>query len=1148
MINEIILDTVFFFFAENDVDTGCIKSTDESATFTVEKSMTQSCTTLPVTFVTASNSDVAGQLLSRNEFTRKVAELEPYDKFRENIQEASKDEGIQPEKISEAGDEITLPSHAELNEETCDCKIMLESYNATNSELSADDSVELDFNLNKLSNLTITNDICINDTVEETPATDNNANEDFPLNIIVEESNGPCVLEKSLCSKNVSLDSETEVDQVSTLPILESECISDSNNFLSHTDSKVSTSDTIEDSAPNCQASVADFETSISNTIPTISDSVESFTDSKASFSNDEHTFFDSVQTVSKSKESVCDSEASVSGSNKLGLDSIQSIFDSKLLISGTKASASELVSESKMLVSESKNYSSKSEASVSGLKATVLGSEALVSDSKISVSESKASISVSKISVSDSTTSVSELKDSISQLENSVLESKKSVTESEPFVSYSKASVSVSKKSPSDLKSLDAGSKMPLSGSKIFVSDSKALVSGSISSISVLEESSSDSKTSYTGTKSFVSGSKAPVSESKMSDSNLKESVSESLSSVPLSKKSISDSKTSDIVTISSVSESKVTASDSKITVSARKNKRVNKSRSDSSTNEISRSNDMYSKRSSPHSHDVSGGKYVLDETSCKKSDNSRTTEPSKIQTENVRNSYGRNNSSNNVEISQKSDSVYNERLSRNVSYSKNSKEDNAIDIDHDTKQSKFASNVISKTEIPSLDVLKDITKNKKKYTIYMPSTIQCEENISHYLDQRKKNSPKFIDFPNGDHSHKIVMKQLFNPEDPSKPIMVPVEEEETLKSVEPNILLIPERSNHDGETYDKLMASIEKGSNEISYYINTNRIPREFTCIMDIRRYLQRCYLKLFSLNVKLCYENKIQFDMWNILYHSLIEKLRSYIEETPKLRDKSLSTLKLLVLDGHDFLQKLVATLEKKYDVSLKDAASIETLDEHPKSVPRISMIALVVIQNLLLNLGDLARYRQSVSSVEHMPLLPNRWYGLAARLYPYNGRPWHQLAILSFMSQKRPLDIYYYNARSLMATNAVMSANDMLMTFFDNVSRKIKSVKDDLEALPDEVLLDEQDEKQTARQNRGELCREVWIRPTGGRATSRRVTTTQTEDPVAILEQALTPDQVIYKVFRLPQSINDVVYIFGKSKHLICQIVEISRDHG
>ena len=130
------------------------------------------------------------------------------------------------------------------------------------------------------------------------------------------------------------------------------------------------------------------------------------------------------------------------------------------------------------------------------------------------------------------------------------------------------------------------------------------------------------------------------------------------------------------------------------------------------------------------------------------------------------------------------------------------------------------------------------------------------------------------------------VVTRQLFNPTDPSKPFVVPITSRNT-RVPSPSVygaagtedgyatLSNSVADGVDGSTgdIDELLHNINKGECDIQYYVNSNQIPREFARIMDIRVYLQKCYIKLFSTSISLCHKKNVESQMWKTLYYTII-----------------------------------------------------------------------------------------------------------------------------------------------------------------------------------------------------------------------------------------------------------------------------------
>ncbi|XP_076065529.1 telomerase-binding protein EST1A-like isoform X2 [Oratosquilla oratoria] len=367
------------------------------------------------------------------------------------------------------------------------------------------------------------------------------------------------------------------------------------------------------------------------------------------------------------------------------------------------------------------------------------------------------------------------------------------------------------------------------------------------------------------------------------------------------------------------------------------------------------------------------------------------------------------------------------------------------------------------------------------------------------------------------------LPQKQLFNPNNPSKPVMVipsardlpPTQREQHSDASRGQN---KENSGQWGtfpiegsgmKVDPSLLYNIQKGEMDISYYVSSNQLPMEFRRIMDIRLHLQGCYKQLLISDIKVCQEKNIENNLWKHLYYIIIEKLREYIATNPALKEKSLGTMFMIIDDGLRYLQDLLEGLQHAYRFKLEDHLEDEGVSSSG-SRSRVRM-ALVSAQKILLSLGDLTRYKEQYSSIPNYNVA-KRWYLKAQQVYPRNGRPFNQLAIIA-VNQKRPLDVVYYYVRSLMASNPFMSAKDSLINMFDDIRKKYESNQH--RDIKGEEMAKETDMRRTGGEG---LRQELWIRPDSGAMDKR--TLSQSEDAESVEEgkhleelRKLQPDQLM-----------------------------------
>ncbi|XP_045127559.1 telomerase-binding protein EST1A-like [Portunus trituberculatus] len=349
------------------------------------------------------------------------------------------------------------------------------------------------------------------------------------------------------------------------------------------------------------------------------------------------------------------------------------------------------------------------------------------------------------------------------------------------------------------------------------------------------------------------------------------------------------------------------------------------------------------------------------------------------------------------------------------------------------------------------------------------------------------------------------VVQRHLYNPNNPSKPVAVvpsardlPVTRETqrgsswgssgeaASGSSLPQVGQATEYHMEGSSTKvdPSLLYSISKGEMDISYYVSSNQLPVEFRRIMDIRMHLQGCYQQLLVSDIRLCQEKNIEGSLWKTLYYTIIEKLREYINREATLKERSLATLLMLVEEGLRYLQDLLEALQQEYGFTLEDY-----LEEEGEVRGRVRM-ALLSAQKLLLSLGDLARYKEQYNASPNYNIA-KKWYQMALQVYPRNGRPFNQLAIIAF-SQKRPLDVVYYYMRSLTASNPIMSARDALVAMFDDIRKRYVSVQQS-EPHPEGT----RSSLGRSLSHEG-LRQELWIRPDSGVTNCRTLSSSNNED--------------------------------------------------
>ncbi|GAB0093491.1 hypothetical protein DMENIID0001_086370 [Sergentomyia squamirostris] len=252
--------------------------------------------------------------------------------------------------------------------------------------------------------------------------------------------------------------------------------------------------------------------------------------------------------------------------------------------------------------------------------------------------------------------------------------------------------------------------------------------------------------------------------------------------------------------------------------------------------------------------------------------------------------------------------------------------------------------------------------------------------------------------------------------------------------------------------------------------------------------RQCLKQLLEQFLLRELKFCQQYNVEQHIWKLLYYNTVEMLRKLHAEDDTDDGKTFYKTKCLELidEGSTFFEKLLRTLEQKYNFLVDNFVGVNA--GMGKGL-KMTSLALVSAQKLLLFLGDLARYREQILDTSGYGKA-RQWYMKAQQILPSNGRPYNQLAVLSIYS-KRKVDAVYFYMRSLMSSNPFKSARESLLALFDETRKKYESSQKKREE-KNRLRLKEKEHRFG-----GPLRRETWIHPEGG----RRIHRTSPLDPAA-----------------------------------------------
>ncbi|KAK5644530.1 hypothetical protein RI129_005830 [Pyrocoelia pectoralis] len=386
--------------------------------------------------------------------------------------------------------------------------------------------------------------------------------------------------------------------------------------------------------------------------------------------------------------------------------------------------------------------------------------------------------------------------------------------------------------------------------------------------------------------------------------------------------------------------------------------------------------------------------------------------------------------------------------------------------------------------------------------------------------LPTKELERPKSVNFewpryPDIKKSNSGQQKSLFDPSNPSKPIIIKSSSvrisapgfSESSENSPPQLhQYITDQFGNVGPTWYEnseswkicrsisLLKKIKQVDYELQLINNSGLILINWETVICLRRYLMDSLQYLLYKDLKFCQTENVEQHFWRILYYNIIEMMRKAITNDPVNKKQYKEFLLSLIDEGTKYFEGLLELLEQTYEFKVNDFLGYNSLV--PQKGLGLVGLALVSAQKMFLFLGDLVRYREQVNETSNYGKC-RQWYIKAHELNPKNGRPYNQLAVLAVYA-RRKLDAVYYYMRSLMSSNPVSSAREYLNSLFDENARKYEQGERKRREERAEKARQHMKEKESETVGLpGSLRREIWIRPDGGRRVHR--TTSAAQEP-------------------------------------------------
>ncbi len=245
-----------------------------------------------------------------------------------------------------------------------------------------------------------------------------------------------------------------------------------------------------------------------------------------------------------------------------------------------------------------------------------------------------------------------------------------------------------------------------------------------------------------------------------------------------------------------------------------------------------------------------------------------------------------------------------------------------------------------------------------------------------------------------------------------------------------------------------------LQKFEDQLKTYIDTFSYDR-FGSISDslneLRKDYEKLYLESIQINIEYVINSSLDLNFWKFNYHHIIETLRKEYNQSSTAGLKT--HLEFYINDGFRFYESLLAKLEALFSFNFKSIMKNTALFT-PQYLPvqqqtKKFKCVLLCVHRMLISLGDLARYREMLSSDASTKdfLLARNYYLQAQKIIPKSSRSYNQLAILALYTRRR-LDAVYYYIRCLELNSPLLTARQSLVSLFDEARKHSEQLTENL----------------------------------------------------------------------------------------------------
>ncbi|XP_078612479.1 telomerase-binding protein EST1A-like isoform X2 [Branchiostoma floridae x Branchiostoma japonicum] len=240
------------------------------------------------------------------------------------------------------------------------------------------------------------------------------------------------------------------------------------------------------------------------------------------------------------------------------------------------------------------------------------------------------------------------------------------------------------------------------------------------------------------------------------------------------------------------------------------------------------------------------------------------------------------------------------------------------------------------------------------------------------------------------------------------------------------------------DNKKWQHVLQQAEALAADLQLHLSKGNADNQHVALtLHLQSQIQTCYETLILQDPEFASKRNVDQTLWKNSFYNILEAFRGHLPGHQK--DGSLHNLLALIDKGASFYADLLQKLQRKHNFNLDDYT------HHLRAEPpaRTVKLALLIAQRILLCLGDISRYREQATGSANFGKARS-FYLKAQRLYPNNGHPYNQLAILAIYT-RRKMDAVYFYMRSLAASNPFVTARESLMTLFEEVRRKVTQIE-------------------------------------------------------------------------------------------------------